>query len=148
MTLASKLRTLPGRVATGAYILHAGMEKWQADEERAAGLHKMAAGAFPQLEQLSPAQFVKALSLVEMATGGALLLPVVPESIAGLALSSFSGGLLTLYWKTPGLRRENSPWPSQAGLAISKDVWMFAIGLGLLAEAATGACRKKKKRRG
>ena len=41
------LRNLPTRAATGAYILHTGWEKWHGSEERAAGVHSMASGAFP-----------------------------------------------------------------------------------------------------
>jgi hypothetical protein len=26
-------------------------------------------------------------------------------------------------------------WPTQAGIAVSKDVWMLGIGLGLVADA-------------
>lgn len=143
MSLASKLRSLPGRVATGAYILHAGVEKW-GDPARAEALHAMAAGAYPQLKDIPAERFLKALSVAEMATGGALLLPFVPEALAGAALSGFSAGLLGLYWRSPGLRKKDSIWPSPAGLAISKDVWMLAIGLALLAEAATGARRKRR----
>jgi hypothetical protein len=27
-------------------------------------------------------------------------------------------------------------WPTQTGIAVSKDIWMLGIGLGLLADAA------------
>ena len=30
-----RLRDVPTRLATGAYILHTGLEKWHGDEERA-----------------------------------------------------------------------------------------------------------------
>ena len=33
-----KARDLPGRVAAGGYILHAGLEKWHADEARPGSL--------------------------------------------------------------------------------------------------------------
>ena len=65
-----------------------------------------------------------------------LLAPFVPAALAGAALTAFSGGLVTLYLRTPALRKPNSIWPSQAGIAVSKDVWMLGIGLGLLADAA------------
>jgi len=41
------LRDIPARVATGAYILHSGLEKWNGSEEQAKAVHAMAAGAFP-----------------------------------------------------------------------------------------------------
>ena len=64
--------------------------------------------------------------------GTALLAPVVSNTVAGAALTGFSGALLTMYWRTPALRKEGSIWPTQAGTAVSKDVWMLGIGLGLL----------------
>lgn len=45
---------LPGRLATGAYILHSGMEKWSGDEQRAAALHGMASAAYPFLRAIPP----------------------------------------------------------------------------------------------
>jgi len=72
-----KARDLPGRIAAGAYIRHAGLEKWHADEARAKGVHKA---------------------------------PSKPGSV----------------------------WPTQAGTAVSKDVWMLGIGLGLLAGSLGG----------
>ena len=55
-----KLRRLPLRVATGAYILNSGLSKWNADEERASQLHSFAANAYPQVKQLRPEQFARA----------------------------------------------------------------------------------------
>ena len=49
MRLPIKARDLPGRVTTGGYILHTGLEKWHGDEARAEALHRMAANAFPIL---------------------------------------------------------------------------------------------------
>ena len=46
MRLSMRLRTVPGRLAAGAYVLHSGLEKWNADEERAIGTHGMAEGDF------------------------------------------------------------------------------------------------------
>ncbi len=130
------LHAIPGRLATGAFILHSGMEKWGAPPERAAGLHQTASAAFPVLRSLSPGVFVRLLSVSEVATGSLLLAPFVRNRVAGAALTAFSGALLTMYWRTPAMRREGSIWPSPAGLAVSKDVWMLGIGLGLLADAA------------
>lgn len=39
--LGFKVRDVPGRVATGAYILHTGLEKWKGDEARAKALHSI-----------------------------------------------------------------------------------------------------------
>ena len=76
----------------------------------------------------------KALAVVEIGLGAALLTPVVPNRLAGAALSAFSGGLVTMYLRAPAMHKPNSVWPTPAGMAVSKDVWMLGIGLGLLAE--------------
>lgn len=127
-----RLRAIPPRLATGAYILHSGIEKLSADSERAASLHGMAAAAFPNLQGIPPGRFIRLLAVGEIGVGSALLVPLVGDRLAGAALTAFSGALTLLYWRTPALRRAGSVWPSQAGLAVSKDVWMLGIGLGLL----------------
>ena len=128
-----KVRSIPGRVAAGAFILHAGTGKWNLPVERAKALQGMAAGAFPFLSRVPAPIFGKLLSVSEMATGAALLSPFVRDRLAGAALTAFSGGLLVMYWRTPTLRKAGSIWPTPAGLPISKDVWMLGIGLGLIA---------------
>ena len=138
MRYAATARRLPGRLATGAFILNAGVGKWSADEETAARLHGMAVGTYPFLARLKPGDFARLLSVSEIALGSALLLPAVPAGLAGAALTAFSGGLLGLYVRTPGMRKEGSLRPAQQGTALAKDVWMLGIGLGLLADALTG----------
>lgn len=137
MGIAAIARRLPGRLAAGAFILNAGVGKWSADEETAVRLHGMAVGTYPFLAKMKPADFARLLSVSEMALGAALLLPVVPTGLAGAGLTAFSGGLLGMYVRTPGMRREGSLRPSQQGTALAKDVWMLAIGLGLTADALT-----------
>ena len=95
----------------------------------------MAAGAFPVLESIPPERFLKGLAAGEVLTGALLLAPFVPNAVAGAALTGFSGSLLTMYARTPALRKPGSVWPTPAGIAVSKDVWMLVIGLGLLAGA-------------
>jgi uncharacterized membrane protein YphA (DoxX/SURF4 family) len=135
-------RDVPGRLTTGAYVLHAGLEKWKGDAEHAAGVHGMAAGAFPFLRAVPPETFLRLLAAGEVATGAALLTPLVPNRLAGAALTAFSGSLLALYWRTPALRRPGSVWPTQAGTGVSKDVWMLGIGLGLLADGVPDGGRR------
>jgi uncharacterized membrane protein YphA (DoxX/SURF4 family) len=132
-----KLRNVPTRLAAGAYILHAGLEKWSGGPETAAGIHGMASGAFPVFANLKPTDFLKALSVGEIALGTALLAPVVPPAVAGAALTGFAGSLLALYLRTDALHKPGSIWPSQAGVGVSKDVWMLGIGVGLLADGLT-----------
>jgi hypothetical protein len=104
MGLSIKASDLPGRIITGAYILHTGVDKWRADDDRAAGIHRLAAGAFPILERIPPARFLRLLAASEIAVGAALLAPFVPNAIAGAALTGFSGGLVAMYARTPALR--------------------------------------------
>ena len=52
------LRNVPTRVATGAYILHSGLSKWNGSEEQAKGVHAMAAGAYPFLTDVQPTTFL------------------------------------------------------------------------------------------
>ncbi len=129
-----RLRTVPTRVATGAFIFHTGWEKWHGGEEQAAAIHGMASGAFPVFATMKPAQFLKLLAVGEMAVGAALLTPLVPPALAGAALTGFSGALVAMYLRTDGLHKPGSIWPTQQGTAVSKDVWMLGIGLGLVAD--------------
>jgi hypothetical protein len=131
------LRNIPTRASAGAYILHTGLGKWNGSEEQAKGVHAMAAGAFPFLAKVPSAAFLKALAVAEVGTGAALLTPLVSNKIAGACLTAFAGGLVTMYLRTPALHEPGSVWPTQAGTATSKDVWMLGIGLGLLADATT-----------
>lgn len=128
-------RSVPGRVATGAFILHSGIEKWNGPPAQAEGVHAMAAGAFPFLKSIAPERFLKLLAAGEIVTGSLLLAPFIPNVLAGCALTGFSGSLLAMYARTPSLRKPGSVWPTPAGIAVSKDVWMLGIGLGLLADA-------------
>jgi uncharacterized membrane protein YphA (DoxX/SURF4 family) len=127
------LRDVPTRVATGAYILHSGWGKWT-DDTAATGVHGMAAGAFPFLKPIPPTTFLKGLAAAELALGTALLAPFIPNRLAGAGLTGFAGSLLTMYLRTPALHKPGSIWPTPAGTAVSKDVWMLGIGLGLLAD--------------
>jgi hypothetical protein len=137
MSFSAKARRLPGRLAAGAFILNAGLGKWSADEETAARLHGMAAGAYPFLARLKPRDFARLLSAGEIAVGSALLLPVVPAAAAGAALTAFSAGMLGLYARTPGMTKQDGIRPSQQGTPLAKDVWMLGIGLGLTIDGLT-----------
>jgi len=139
-------------VAAGAFILNSGLNKLQAEKEAHQHVHGLASGAYPFLEAMPPEQFGKALGAAEVTLGGALLLPVVGDGLAGLALTSFAGGLMGLYLRTPGMRQEGSVRPSREGTALAKDVWLAGIGLTLLASSLGGRRiarleRKVKKQR-
>jgi uncharacterized membrane protein YphA (DoxX/SURF4 family) len=137
MRLPVKARHLPPRIAAGAFILNSGVGKLSADEETAARLHGFAAGTYPFLNKLKPKDFVKLLAVTEITLGSALLLPIVPTAVAGAGLVTFSGGLLGLYARTPGMRREGTPFPTQQGIPLAKDTWLMGIGLGLVIDDLT-----------
>jgi hypothetical protein len=132
MALPITLSEIAPRISAGAFILNSGLGKRGADEATAAGMHGFAAGTFPFLKSVPPQQFVQGLATAEIVLGAALLAPFVPTAVAGAALTAFSGGLLALYLKTPGMRKPNSLAPTEQGLAIAKDVWLLGIGIGLL----------------
>jgi len=140
-----KLWHMPVRLATGAFILNSGLNKRSVDDERAKGLHSMACAAFPFFENVDPQRFVAALSTGEIALGTTLLAPTVSPMVAGLALGTFSGGLLRMYLKVPGMRQEGSLRPSQQGTALAKDVWMFSIALALVLDSLAEALKPRKK---
>ncbi len=127
-----KPRNLPTRIATGAYILHAGLEKWHGDEQRAIAVHGMAAGAYPVFKGMPPTRFLRLLAAGEIVVGTVLLTPFVSNVRAGAALTGFSGGLVLMYLRTPALHKLGSYWPTPAGIGVSKDIWMLGVGLGLL----------------
>ena len=132
MGLPITLSEIAPRSAAGAFILNSGLGKRGADEATAAGMHGFAAGTYPFLKSIPPQQFVKGLATTEIVLGAALLTPFVPTTVAGAALTAFSGGLLGLYLRTPGMRKPGSLAPTQEGLALAKDSWLVGIGIGLM----------------
>jgi hypothetical protein len=132
MGLPITLSEIAPRLSAGAFILNSGLGKRGTDAEAAAGMHGFAAGTYPFLKNLEPQQFARTLSTAEIAVGALLLAPFVPTAVAGAALTAFSGGLLGLYLKTPGMRKPGSLAPTEQGLAVAKDSWLLGIGIGLL----------------
>ena len=132
MRLPITLSEIAPRVSAGVFILNSGLGKRGADQATAEGLHGFASGTYPFLAKLEPKQFASLLSTSEIAIGALLLAPFVPTAVAGAVLTGFSGGLLGLYLKTPGMRKPGSLAPTQQGLAIAKDSWLLGIGIGLL----------------
>jgi hypothetical protein len=141
---ARHLANQPIRLAAGAFILNSGLEKLDTDGDHANGLHTMAKGAFPFLERVPAERFAKSLAAAEVALGTVLALPVLPDRMAGLALTPFAGGLVWMYSQTDAMHEPNSLRPSRQGMALAKDVWLLGIGLTLL---LTGRGRAKRPRR-
>lgn len=127
-----QLCDVPPRLAIGAFILNSGLGKLKADAETAEGLHGMACVAYPFLKKIAPRRFTRLLAWTEITVGGTLLAPMVPTRLAGLALTGFSGGLIGLYLRVPGMREPGSLRPTEAGTPLAKDFWMMGIGLGFL----------------
>jgi hypothetical protein len=132
MGLPITLSEIAPRISAGAFILNSGLGKRGADADAAAGMHGFAAGTYPFLKSVPPQQFVQGLAAAEIGIGAALLTPFVPTFVAGAALTAFSGGLLGLYLKTPGMRKPGSLAPTEAGLSLAKDSWLVGIGIGLM----------------
>jgi hypothetical protein len=147
MSARVNVRNAPIRLVSGAFILNSGITKLSADEQAAAGMHGMAAGAYPFLRGVEPPKFAKLLAASEITVGAALLLPVVPRFVAGAALTGFSAGLLGLYLRTPGMRRDGDIRPTPDGTALAKDVWMFGIGSSLLVDALLARRERRARRR-
>jgi hypothetical protein len=136
MSIAAKIRRAPLRAAAGAFILNSGITKFGGDDDAAKGTHSMAVGAYPFLERIPPKPFFRGLATAETALGAALLAPLVPAGVAAMGLVGFSGALLGMWWRTPGMHMEGSPRPTRHGTPLAKDVWMFGIGTSLLVDAA------------
>ena len=133
--MAVKIRRAPGRIAAGGFILNSGLTKLRADDATAKTLHDMASGAYPVLSKVDPKRFTRALAVTEVTLGGALLLPIVPAAAAGAGLAAFSGGLLGMYWRTPGMHPDGDPRPKPNGIPVAKDLWLAGIAAGLIADS-------------
>jgi uncharacterized membrane protein YphA (DoxX/SURF4 family) len=128
--MSFRLSNAPIRLAAGSFILNSGLSKWSAGEETAQGLHGFASTAYPVVNKVEPPVFLRAVAAGEIALGAALLAPVVSSTKAGAGLVAFSGGLLGLYAKVPGMR--TGIRPTEQGTAVAKDVWLLGIGSTLL----------------
>ena len=140
-----RLSHVPLRVTTGAFILNAGWGKRSLPPEAAAGIQRAASGAFPQLADVSPATFGKAVAAGEVALGLTLLAPFVSPVVAGAALAAFSGGLLRMAMATNGTPSARSESENDA---IAKEVWMLGTGLALVTDGLSDGARRTAKRTG
>jgi uncharacterized membrane protein YphA (DoxX/SURF4 family) len=136
------LSHLPLRVTIGAFFLNSGLSKWTLEGQAAETVHGMAVGAIPALKRFSPGPFARLLAGTEIALGTALLLPFVPSALVGAGLFGFTGGLMRLYWATPGMHEPGDPRPTQQGTPIAKDVWLAGAGLTLILDDLVGRGRR------
>ena len=121
------------RIPTGAYILNAGLGKFQVDKEGAEGLRDMAVDGVPPLGQIDAETFATGLASAETALGVALLCPLIPNRLAGLGLTAFGAGLLSMYFGGDQYTEDDGICPSDAGKAIAKDAWLVGAGIALAA---------------
>lgn len=141
-----RLWHVPVRLATGAFILNSGLNKLRSDDEEVhKGIHGMASGAYPVFEGVEPRTFTKMLGAGETALGAALLTPFIGPGLAGAGLTAFSGALLGMYFRTPGMTVDGIR-PSHQGTALAKDSWMAAIGTALMIDAAANRLRHRSGR--
>jgi len=131
---STRLGNYPERFAAGVMLVNAGLGKLQRDKVDAVEVHAEVAAGYPFLEQLPPEQLAKILGVSEIVLGGALLVPLVGDGLAGVALTAFAGAMLSLRVRDPELRRGGGA-PRQKGAAIARDVWLLGIGVGLAADA-------------
>jgi uncharacterized membrane protein YphA (DoxX/SURF4 family) len=134
MAVQLKAWEVPLRLGAGVFILDSGLGKLTKDAATTAQTHGFAASAYPMLGKVEPRVFVRVLAAGELVLGTALLIPTVPAGLAGLGLTAFSAGLLGLYLRSPGLRREGSLRPTEQGVGIAKDVWLLAIGAAFVVD--------------
>jgi len=100
----------------------------------------MASTAYPQFASMDHKTFTRILGAGEVALGATLLSPLVSPAVAGAALTVFSGGLMGMYFRLPGMTLDGLR-PSAQGLPLAKDSWLFAIGLGLVLDRASTKVR-------
>jgi len=130
----SKLSTAILRAVPGAFIANSGIGKIGMPAEYSAGVQQAAASGIPAAAKLPADKFGTYLGYAETAIGASLLAPFVSSKLAGAGLAAFSGGLLTMYFRNPENTEADGIRPSQEGLSLSKDVFMLAIGLALMAQ--------------
>lgn len=123
------------RGVSGAYILQSGLGKKDLPLEAYEGLQGMAATGVPQLKEWDAKTFGQALWLAEVGVGGLLLTPFVSKRLAGLALTAFSAGMLTMYFNNNEMTQDDGIRPTHEGTPLSKDVWLAAIGLALVVQS-------------
>lgn len=128
----SSISNLALRAIPGAFVLNSGIKKIGMDKDTAAYLQSEAAKGVPMVAEMTPEQFGKFLTFGEIAVGAALLLPAVPNRFAGMALGTFSAGLLSSYLKNPAMTESDGIRPSQEGTALAKDSWLAAIAIALI----------------
>jgi hypothetical protein len=50
-----------------------------------------------------------------------------------------------MYMRTPALHEPGSVWPTRDGMAVSKDSWMFGMGMGFLIDSVGRQWRERRR---
>lgn len=124
------------RAVPGAFVLNSGIGKLDMDEGTAGYLQTEAAKGVPGFAKMDPQRFGKLLAYSEIAVGTALLLPFVPNRLAGMGLGGFSASLLSVYLRDPEMTQDDGVRPSASGTSLAKDSWLTAIAIALMAGGA------------
>ncbi len=122
------------RGVSGAYLIQSGLGKKDLPVEAYEGLQGMAASGIPQFSEWDAKTFGQFLWLSEVGIGTLLVTPIVNKRLAGAALLTFSAGMLSMYFRNDEMTQDDGIRPSQEGTALSKDVWLGAIGAALIAQ--------------
>ncbi|GAB3693023.1 hypothetical protein [Corynebacterium nasicanis] len=130
----SKISDVILRGVTGAFITNSGVGKIGMPAEHSAGLQQAAASGIPLMAKLPSDKFGTFIGYSEVGIGAALLAPFVPNKIAGAALTAFTGGLLSMYFRNPENTQADGIRPTQEGMPLAKDFFMLAIGLALMTQ--------------
>lgn len=129
----TKLASMLLRIPTGLFIANSGINKLGLEGEGAEGLQNMAAVGIPAVKEIDADTFAKIISASEIGVGSALLAPFIPNRLAGLGLTTFACGLLTIYFRGEDNTESDGIRPSSDGTPLAKDSWLAAIGAALMA---------------
>lgn len=134
----SYFHNLPTRLAAGTFILNSGISKLNSDDTHLDQVFSTAITGYPFLDSIGATRFGRLLGTYETAVGSALLMPFVSDRRAGIVLLPLTIGLVGLYMRIPGMRKEGSLRPSSQGIALAKDSWLLGIAVSLLLSTKKG----------
>lgn len=143
--MSNRISTGILRAVTGAWILNSGVGKLKLDKAGAEQLQHAAEVGVPEVKNLDPVTFGRLLSYTEILLGAGLLAPMVNRRLIGLALTGFASGMLTMYFRNPEMTEDDGFRPTHKGIALSKDMWLAAIGLAMVLSSRTKRTKKIAK---
>ena len=144
MEISANVRRAPLRLTTGAFVLNSGVSTFNASDAKIQRLQASAAQLVPQVGQMTPRTFAKALAAGEVALGTALMLPIVPPAIAGLGLSAFAASLLATRRSSSGQHTDPPGETSTGPVPGATEAWMLGSGVALLLDALTTPAHDKR----